>query len=342
MSGEVAVELRRVRDAVAQEVTTTFLSRHPDWVERYGERARAHGVEDARHHLDFLQAAVDLHDPSLFADYARWCRDLLAARGIAVAFLVENLAAVRDELAGRLSSPVAAEVATALQAGLAALAEPQEPAPADADRLSPACRLYLAAAVSGRRADALAVVRVALAGGASPTDVYVDILQHALYEVGRRWQTTELTIAEEHMATATTQFILSVLHESLVRTPVLRGVAVVTGVVDELHVVGASIVADVLEGDGWDVRCMGSNSPHQGVVSAIEHHRASLVAISVTMSGCVTGARDLIAQIRSGTTTTPRIVVGGAAFSHDPELWRTIGADGFATDARSVVDLARA
>lgn len=342
MSAETAAELGRLRDAVADEVTRTFLSRHPDWIERYGDRALAHGVADARHHIDFLQAAVDLDDPSTFADYALWCRDLLGSRGIAVEFLVENLEAIRNELAGRLSPPAAAAVAIALRAGLEALTAPGDRTSADGVWLSPACRLYLAAAVSGRRTDALAVVRAALAGGASPSDVYVDILQSALYEVGRRWQTTELTIAEEHMATATTQFILSVLHEDLIRAASLREVAVVTGVAKELHVVGASIIANALEADGWDVRFMGTNMPHDGIVSAIEHSRAALVAISVTMSGCVPEARDLITQIRGSGAVTPRIIVGGAAFRHDPQLWRTIGADGFTADVRSVVELARA
>ncbi|GEP39190.1 cobalamin B12-binding domain-containing protein [Nocardioides psychrotolerans] len=342
MSAETAAELGRLRDAVAHEVTKDCLSRHPDWIEHYGEPALAHGVADPRQHIDFLQAAVDLDDPSTFADYALWCRDLLGSRGIAVEFLVKNLEAIRNELAGRLSPPAAEAVAIALRVGLEALTAPRDLTSADGVWLSPACRLYLAAAVSGRRTDALAVVRAALSGGASPPDVYVDILQSALYEVGRRWQTTELTIAEEHMATATTQFILSVIHEDLTHSGSHRRVAVVTGVVDELHVVGASIIANALEADGWDVRFMGTNTPHDAIVSALEHHRATLVAISVTMSGCVAGARDLITQIRGSCAATPRIIVGGAAFRHDPQLWRTIGADGFAADVRSVVELARA
>ena len=341
MSTGLAAEVERVRDTVADTVTGTFLSRHPDWIERYGDRAAARGVEDARHHIDFLQAAVELNDPTAFREYAVWCRDLLNSRGIGVAFLIENLEAISDEMAARLTPPAAEAVNLAVRAGIEALAAGPGSPRANGDPLSPACLLYLAASVSGRREDALAIVRAEVTGGASPLDVYIDIFQSALYEVGRRWQTTGLTVAEEHMATATTQFVLSVLLEENLRASGHRGTAVVTGVVNERHVVGASIIANVLDADGWDVRFMGTDLPHDAIVSSIDRDQASLVAISATMSGSVAGARDLIAQIRRNSANPPRIIVGGAAFLRDPQLWRTLGADGFAADARTVAELAR-
>lgn len=336
----IAAELGRARDSVASTVTEAFLARHPDWIARYGDRARTDGMADAGHHIDFLQAAVELHDAAVFIDYALWCRDLLSSRGISAATLIENLEAIHDELAAQLSPPAAAAVGRATRAGIEALAAGKASPGAHGDKLSPACRLYLAASISGLRKDALAIVREAVRGGESLVDVYVDVFQSALYEVGRRWQTTELTIAEEHMATATTQFILSVLHDEHVRNGRSRGTAVVTGVVDEQHVVGASIVANVLDAAGWDVRFMGTNLPHDATVAGIVECQASLVAISVTMSRGVAHARDLIAHIRQSNANPPRIIVGGAAFNRDPSLWRSIGADAFATDARSVVELA--
>lgn len=59
------------------------------------------------------------------------------------------------------------------------------------------------------------------------------------------------------------------------------------------------------------------------------------------MSGGGAHARDLITQIRRTTANPPRIIVGGAAFIRDPQLWQTVLADGFASDARSVAELAR-
>jgi methanogenic corrinoid protein MtbC1 len=97
----------------------------------------------------------------------------------------------------------------------------------------------------------------------------------------------------------------------------------------------------VLDAEGWDVRYIGTNLPLDTIVSAIVQTRATLVAISVTMSAGVASARDLIIQVRAKNANPPRIIVGGAAFLRDPQLWQSIGADGFAPDARSVAALAR-
>ncbi len=341
MKPELAAEIGRIRDTVADGVTDAFLRRHPDWIERYGDRASAHGVQNARHHVDFLQASIELDDPATFRDYAMWCRDLLTSRGISAVLLVENLEAIRDEIVGRVSPKAAEAVSRTMGAGLGALAAGDVATRTRGAPLSPSARLYLAASVCGLRADALEIVREAMRGGESPADVYVDIFQSALYEVGRRWQCQGLTIAEEHMATATTQFVLGVLHEEHPRPRGHGGTAVVTGVVNEQHVVGASIVANVLDTEGWDVRFMGTNLPHDDLVTAIDQHRASLVAISVTMSDGVADARDLIAAIRRSSTDPPRIIVGGAPFIRDEHAWRAIGADGFAADARSAAELVR-
>lgn len=342
MRTELAGEIDRVRDEVADAVSATLLSHHPDRAEPDVDGAAAPGVQGVRRHLDFLRAAVELDDPATFRDYALWCRDLLDARGLDGALLTESLGDLGDELSGRLSPRAAETVDLALRAAADALAG-AHPSPRPlGDRLSSACRLYLAATLAGRRENALAVVREAVDGGASPLDVYTDIFQNALYEVGRRWQTAGLTVAEEHMATATTQFILSVLQEESPRAPGRRGTAVVTGVVNERHLVGASIVANVLEAEGWDVRFLGTDLPHDAIISTIEQRRAGLVAISVTMSECVAGAGALIAGIRRRCTPPPRILVGGGAFLADPELWQALGADQFAPDARRVAELARA
>ena len=136
MSAKQAAEIGRERDAVADAVTETFLSHHPDWIERYGDRARTHGVEDARHHIDFVQAAVDVGDPAEFGDSV-WCGEVLESHGIAVAFLIEDLEAIREELKGRISPSAQRAVTSAVRAGLDALAEPKVPPAAQAARPSP-------------------------------------------------------------------------------------------------------------------------------------------------------------------------------------------------------------
>ncbi|QIK74581.1 cobalamin B12-binding domain-containing protein [Nocardioides piscis] len=314
MKRELAAEIGRARDAVAGD--------------------------DLRLHIDFVQTAVEQDDPHLFRDYALWCRDLPGSRGVDAVTLIGSLETIRAELTGRLSPPAAEAAHEAVCAGIDALSAGEaSPCAKDAPH-SLACHLYVAAAVSGRREAALAIVRESVGDAESPVEMYVEIFQSALYEVGRRWQTAGLTVAEEHMATATTQFILSVLHQERPRTAGRRGTAVVTGVFGDQHVVGANIVANVLDADGWDVRYVGTNLPIDDIVGAVSSTQADLLAVSVTRPECVDAARELIDRVRDIGPTPPRVIVGGAPFREDPLLWRAVGADGFAADARSVADVA--
>src|SRR5262245_43994160 len=60
--------LRHLKPQVAEQVTEVFLERHPDWLLKYGERARKFGIEDAQFHIDFLRGAVEANSIQAFED----------------------------------------------------------------------------------------------------------------------------------------------------------------------------------------------------------------------------------------------------------------------------------
>jgi methanogenic corrinoid protein MtbC1 len=118
---------------------------------------------------------------------------------------------------------------------------------------------------------------------------------------------------------------------------VARGNIVITGIQGELHQVGANLVADVLEADGWDVCFLGTNVPLAGILTALETHHAAVLGISATMLFSLPQVRELIAAVRARFGPhSPRIVVGGGAFRQLPYLAAELGADGSATDVREV------
>ena len=106
------------------------------------------------------------------------------------------------------------------------------------------------------------------------------------------------------------------------------GRAVITGVEGERHQLGANMVADLLEAEGWSVRFLGTQMPHRDIISAVEEHDAQVVGISATMLFNVASVSSLIRDLRSSSGDELRITVGGRAFRSSPDLWREIGADG--------------
>lgn len=332
----LTARIRGFSREVAEDVTEEFLNRHPDWASRYSERARLHGVEDAEYHLAFLAGALETSSIAAFEDYARWTARVMAARGISVNFLQENLLQIAAALAQRLPEPDSSTVRRYLERGAVCAAESAGGGGNEAD-LPLSTRLFLQAILQGHRTAALGIAREVLRSGAAVLDLYADVIQESLYAVGRLWETNRITVAEEHLATAVTQSVLAQLYPELPRPEAERGTAVISGVEGELHQIGANLVADTLEAAGWTVRFLGTNVPPTTIVQLAQDCQAELVGLSVTMLFNVPQARRLIAGLRTDAgRAVPKVLVGGGAFRANPDLWRQIGADGFSPDVRGV------
>lgn len=332
---ELADVIREHGTSLAVEVTTAFLERHPDWRKRYGSRAMAAGVQDAGYHVAFLAAAIEADDPSAFGDYARWTARVLAARGIESRFLAENLAQVQAALAARVGVDRGGVLARYFQAALDALAlEPELPTE---PVLSLTTQVFFQAIVTGQRHAAVQIAREALRSGLSLRELYIDVIQPALYEVGARWESNRLTVAQEHIATAITQYVMAQVYEAPdVRTSAAKGRIVLTGVEGELHSVGAVMVGDLLETSGFHVRFLGTSLPTGTILGVIRDVTPSHVGISATMLFNITAVRQLIHAVRTEFADRIAIVVGGAAFRTNPDLWRQVSADGYAADLRGI------
>lgn len=335
ISAELADLIREQSPTIAVAVTTAFLDRHPDWRPRYGSRATTAGIQDAGYHLSFLAAAVEADDPSAYADYARWTARVLAARGIDSHFLVENLTQVQSALAARLGADGGSLVAQYFEAASKALT--MEPASAAEPALNLNAQVFLQAITTGQRHAAVQIAKEALGSGLSLRELYIDVLQPALQEVGRRWESNRLTVAQEHVATAITQFVMAQVYEAPdVRASAARGRIVLTGVEGELHSVGAVMVGDLLESSGFHVRFLGTNLPMGSILGIIREVAPTHVGISATMLFNLGAVRHLIQAIRAEFSDKVAIVVGGAAFRTNADLWRQVSADGYAADLRGL------
>ena len=172
-------------------------------------------------------------------------------------------------------------------------------------------------------------------------DVYLHVFQAAQREMGRRWQLNQVSVAQEHFSTAATQLIMSDLYDRVFAAERCGRTVVVTSVAGDLHELGARMVADFFEMEGWDTVYLGANAPADDVVDTLRDQGADGLAVSATMTPHVKAAADLVARVRADGATAGRwVLVGGYPFSLDPGLWREIGADAMAADAPGAVDTA--
>jgi MerR family transcriptional regulator, light-induced transcriptional regulator len=337
---QLAAAIKSLRGAVAEEATDQFLVLHPDWIARYGDRARQFGIEDAGYHQDFLAAAIMSGEPKAFHEYAGWAARMLLARGIEPRFLAESLQQIGQALRGRLGPPDAEIVDSYIRQGAERCLDGEaKAAPEPISQLVQLTRMYTEAAIGGNRQAALALVLEAVRQGHPVIDLYAEVLQAAMYRIGRLWEENRISVAQEHMATAITQFVMAQLYPLIELPQNSSEKIVITGVPGEFHQVGANMIADVLEASGWDVRFLGTDTPSKGVLDAVEEHEARILGISATMLFSVPQVIRLAEQVRERSGDRISIIVGGAAFRLTPGLCEEIGAKGYALDVRSAIRL---
>jgi methanogenic corrinoid protein MtbC1 len=201
---------------------------------------------------------------------------------------------------------------------------------------------YLRAILDGDRGAALDAAFSHGKAGHPLVDVYVDVLQEALYEVGRLWETNRITVADEHMATAVTQYVMSRLYQEIPPAGTRRGRAVVTGVQGELHQLGANMVADALDSEGWNVMFLGADVPVEGVVETVARHRPELLGISSTMYFNLPKVVELVEAVRGKLGgSAPRVILGGGAFRTVRSLPPALAGCPVALDVRKALALTR-
>jgi methanogenic corrinoid protein MtbC1 len=200
---------------------------------------------------------------------------------------------------------------------------------------------YLREILAGKRKPALEIIMDAYRGGYPIPGIYMDVFQEALYEIGRLWETNRITVADEHMGTAITQYVMSNLYQYLETSDKRRGRLVMTGVQGELHQVGANMVADVLEADGWDVIFLGTNVPEEDVIESIRQHRADLFGISSTMLFNIPKVIQLVEATRREFGDSIRIMLGGGAFRSIEALPSELEGCIVALNLREAIDMTR-
>lgn len=221
------------------------------------------------------------------------------------------------------------------QADLDALSEPAKVAPRSGrvDHVERLTRRLTA----GDEAGAMAVAEAALAGGMAPDALYLDVLAGAMVAIGDGWHDGEISVAEEHQATAIMQRLLGRLARNFTRRGRRRGTIVLGAAAGDPHGLPGSFLADPLRGRGFNVVDLGPDTPAEAFVHAATHVDG-LVAVGMTLSLAPTDpVREAIAALR-GAGVTARIVVGGAAIA-DAGAAAELGADGWAADGWAALAL---
>jgi len=200
---------------------------------------------------------------------------------------------------------------------------------------------YLKALLSGDRAACRRVVEETLQRGIPANSVYLHLIWPVMAEIERLARADRVTSVQEHLATRINRTIVDQLQNKLPRRPAKDKKAAVCCAAQELQELGAQMIADLFESDGWYVRFLGGGLTNDDIYAFINEYAPDVLLIYGTAPKQAPDVRRLIDRIR-GVNAWPhlRIIVSGGLFNRAEGLWEEIGADGFAETAAEVLQVA--
>lgn len=200
------------------------------------------------------------------------------------------------------------------------------------------------AVIAGQAKSAEALTRAALAEGAAPMDIITAALVPGMHEVGERFKREEYYVPEMLLSARAMKTSLALLKPLLASSEDARhqAIRVVIGTVQgDLHDIGKNLVAMMLEGAGFEVYDLGANVKAEQFVRTVLEKGVQVVALSALLTTTMTNMPVVIEALsQANLRDRVKVVVGGAPVTE--RFARQIGADGFAPDAATAVDVVQA
>jgi len=336
----VAQRLRESEKMLAEYIVALQYARQPELWQPFGEAGREKSVRDAGYHLIYLAEALQADTPALFIEYLAWVKTLFTSLKFPQDVLITTLECTRQALIEKLPADIYQPALNVLDAGMDSLERVVTELPGYLDPDMPLINLaqdYLAALLQGDRRSASHMILQAVDEGVSIHDIYTQVFQPSQREIGRLWQTNQISVAQEHFCTAATQLVMSQLYPYIFSSERIGRRMIVACVGEELHEIGARMVADFFEMEGWDTYFLGANTPSDSILRVVDERNPEILALSATMTFHVSKVAELIEQIRHSNLSKTRILVGGYPFNLSALLWQKVGADGYAPDARNAI-----
>ncbi len=193
----------------------------------------------------------------------------------------------------------------------------------------------------GENKEVAALVQQALDQGLTPGEVLEGGLIAGMDQVGKDFKAGELYVPEVLIAARAMHAGMDLLRPLLAEGEAMSvGKYVIGTVKGDLHDIGKNLVKMMLEGAGFEMIDLGTDVEPTRFVAAVREHRPQLMGMSALLTTTMVQMKATVEALEeAGLRDSVKIMVGGApvtaAFADE------IGADAYAPDAATAVDVAR-
>ena len=185
------------------------------------------------------------------------------------------------------------------------------------------------------------LVQQALDQGLAPGEVLQGGLIAGMDEVGRDFKAGDLFVPEVLIAARAMRAGMGVLRPLLAESETPSAGKYVIGTVKgDLHDIGKNLVKMMLEGAGFETIDLGTDVGPGAFVDAVREHQPQMVGMSALLTTTMVQMKGTVEALEeAGLRESIKIMIGGAPVTQ--AYAQEIGADAYAPDAASAVDVAR-
>lgn len=200
---------------------------------------------------------------------------------------------------------------------------------------------YLDALLNGDRTACRRVIEGALQTGVPANTVYTDVIWPIMIEIDKLYRDEKISSAQEAFATRINRTIVDQLQNKLPKRGQKSKKIVICSTASEYGELGAQMIADLFESDGWEVRFIGGSVNHDDTLSFVNGYCPDILLLYGVTPSEAPGVRSFIDTIKTiNACPDMKVMLSGGVFNRAEGLWEEIGADLFAPTADLAVQIA--
>jgi len=190
------------------------------------------------------------------------------------------------------------------------------------------------ALISLNQNNAEAIIKEALS--ANPAiDATGLLISHTLTNIGEAWGKGNVSLSQVYMSGLICERIIEkVLPASSFKFDTQPTMAI--GVFEDYHLLGARIIFSTLRASGFNLINLGGGLTINALIDIINDQKIEILLLSVLMLPSALRIKKLIEKLNNHHV---KIVVGGAPFRLDQELWKETGAYAFGNDSADALKI---
>jgi methanogenic corrinoid protein MtbC1 len=202
---------------------------------------------------------------------------------------------------------------------------------------------YLDSLLKGDRNACRAVIEETLQSGVPANSVYMDVIWPVMVEIDKLYRNDTIDSVQEAFATRINRTIVDQLQNKLPRKIQRSKRIVVCSANSQNAELGAQMVTDLFESDGWETRFLGGTVNNDDILAFVHTYRPDILLLYGIEAKDTPRIRLLIDAIKTiNAFPNMQIMLSAGVFGRADSLWEEIGADIFAETATDAVRLASA